>query len=965
MYFAKLAEQAERYDEMADHMLDAVGLSPDLSTEEMNLFSVAYKLAVGSRRAAWRIAVGNQQNEVEATAQKCMREYRVKVEGELDRICSSARDTVSCALQENAKTDEAKVFYHKMKAEAFRDLALCKEGEVAKQRVAESAKQAYEEASEAASSLLPETHPLRFGLALSHSVFNSQVLNNPEEACRAAPTALRNVSSLASVGGGLSPRGPTPIATVVQRLCDLLLEFPVASMGGVRWSILVSVYAEVYGEPLSHQRLGYASPAQAARALLADVLKCQPPEAGRADGVKNDDVDDPLLEVEDEIALTPLPGFAGSWPCLYRTLCAIVQESGQLLEEAGGESRGGSAEETPARVLLMSQLRPLLQGAAANADASSDVAGPVRSLLAQLRSVSQLRGSSGDRGGGGDVDGLCFRDEDGVFRRLQKMGHWAKAVLLWREQRIQWRHKVGRGTRCDAVGALSNRAKVGADASEIDCALSPNLELVFSKRFNNLVLRLSNEAPMAQKSPEVAKVPRAGGEQCASSATRRVAGMQARRHFDNPFKWEPPAAATAPTTPVKPPASAPHVSAQDEADAPSAAAAATASDARASAAAASVAAASLFSSPARGRRPPSRARETSRSSATETPRRGRAARGRSTTWTTSRPSMRQYASESASTDAKRGQSEPPQPRWADVFDDPFEPPPEEGWQWENQVTPLPLFAVASSGHGCAPALETPPPRPNPGPRCLNPLPTIVAGRDPTPRRGRARSRPKFSRTGASEVSPSPFGATTATRASSLQGRAETYIGDLEPASPVGELVRCHSEPPQLRWAEVFDDPFEPPPQEPWTARDKPAQNSDASPLARFQIPASSTVVLGMEDQPAQLRQPCLAAIVATPVLDAKWYAAPPPPALMIAAAAAFSCGTVPAAAAAAAPGMMRARSLTRDAGDAADALLGCAPSRGRAEHRSHSEPPQPFDVEVFDDPFEPPPQVRPWLSNTL
>merc|ERR1711976_301231 len=63
VYFAKLAEQAERYDEMADHM-EAVGKSgTELSVEERNLLSVAYKNAVGSRRAAWRIISSVEQKE--------------------------------------------------------------------------------------------------------------------------------------------------------------------------------------------------------------------------------------------------------------------------------------------------------------------------------------------------------------------------------------------------------------------------------------------------------------------------------------------------------------------------------------------------------------------------------------------------------------------------------------------------------------------------------------------------------------------------------------------------------------------------------------------------------------------------------------------------------------------------------------------------------------------------------------
>ena len=41
VYFAKLAEQAERYDEMAEHM-ETVGKSGDeLAVEERNLLSVA------------------------------------------------------------------------------------------------------------------------------------------------------------------------------------------------------------------------------------------------------------------------------------------------------------------------------------------------------------------------------------------------------------------------------------------------------------------------------------------------------------------------------------------------------------------------------------------------------------------------------------------------------------------------------------------------------------------------------------------------------------------------------------------------------------------------------------------------------------------------------------------------------------------------------------------------------------
>merc|ERR1712216_297984 len=89
VYFAKLAEQAERYDEMADHMKTVGGEGNALSTEERNLLSVAYKNAVGSRRAAWRIISSVEQKETSkgnGENAAYAKEYRESVEKELDKI---------------------------------------------------------------------------------------------------------------------------------------------------------------------------------------------------------------------------------------------------------------------------------------------------------------------------------------------------------------------------------------------------------------------------------------------------------------------------------------------------------------------------------------------------------------------------------------------------------------------------------------------------------------------------------------------------------------------------------------------------------------------------------------------------------------------------------------------------------------------------------------------------------------
>lgn len=62
---AKLAEQAERYDEMVEEMKKVAKMVHDqeLGTEERNLLSVAYKNVIGARRASWRIVSSIEQKE--------------------------------------------------------------------------------------------------------------------------------------------------------------------------------------------------------------------------------------------------------------------------------------------------------------------------------------------------------------------------------------------------------------------------------------------------------------------------------------------------------------------------------------------------------------------------------------------------------------------------------------------------------------------------------------------------------------------------------------------------------------------------------------------------------------------------------------------------------------------------------------------------------------------------------------
>lgn len=85
---AKLSEQAERYDDMAKTMKVLVDMGEELSNEERNLLSVAYKNVVGARRSSWRVISSIEGKSAEGE-RKCQmaREYREKIEQELTEIC--------------------------------------------------------------------------------------------------------------------------------------------------------------------------------------------------------------------------------------------------------------------------------------------------------------------------------------------------------------------------------------------------------------------------------------------------------------------------------------------------------------------------------------------------------------------------------------------------------------------------------------------------------------------------------------------------------------------------------------------------------------------------------------------------------------------------------------------------------------------------------------------------------------
>ncbi|XP_053202064.1 14-3-3 protein zeta isoform X1 [Panonychus citri] len=187
---AKLAEQAERYDDMSQAMKQVTETGVELSNEERNLLSVAYKNVVGARRSSWRVISSiEQKTEGSERKQQMAREYRGKVEKELIEICDEVLALLDKYLISKASNAESKVFYLKMKGDYYRYLAEVATGDQ-RNKVVEESQKAYQEAFDISKSKMQPTHPIRLGLALNFSVFYYEILNSPDKACQLAKQAF-------------------------------------------------------------------------------------------------------------------------------------------------------------------------------------------------------------------------------------------------------------------------------------------------------------------------------------------------------------------------------------------------------------------------------------------------------------------------------------------------------------------------------------------------------------------------------------------------------------------------------------------------------------------------------------------------------------------------------------------------------------------------------------------------------
>jgi 14-3-3 protein epsilon len=98
----------------------------ELTLDERNILSVAFKNVVGTRRAAWRVIslIERKENKKgSVTNGEKAKTYKLIIEKELTDKCRKILQLVEGDLIPKVKSDEGKVFLYKMQGDYYRYIA--------------------------------------------------------------------------------------------------------------------------------------------------------------------------------------------------------------------------------------------------------------------------------------------------------------------------------------------------------------------------------------------------------------------------------------------------------------------------------------------------------------------------------------------------------------------------------------------------------------------------------------------------------------------------------------------------------------------------------------------------------------------------------------------------------------------------------------------------------------------------
>jgi uncharacterized membrane protein len=124
IFLARVAEQAERFEDMVEFLkpvLDQKG--GDVTSDERNLLSVAFKNLISSKRTAWRTISAIEQNPKYQKFNESLASYKKRIEEGLYKDCENVIAIIQTRVLNKTSEVEARAFFVKMVGDYYRYIA--------------------------------------------------------------------------------------------------------------------------------------------------------------------------------------------------------------------------------------------------------------------------------------------------------------------------------------------------------------------------------------------------------------------------------------------------------------------------------------------------------------------------------------------------------------------------------------------------------------------------------------------------------------------------------------------------------------------------------------------------------------------------------------------------------------------------------------------------------------------------
>jgi len=179
LWKAKLAQEANRFEDMARYMRQVAECGVPMTKDEDNMLAAAYKNVLDTKRSSRRTLVTVEQKDGIASWEATVaRNYRTRIDNELRALCTEVLALVDNWLmsdQPETSDPATGVFYWKLCADYNRYAAEVMDSPGDRAAMVAMSRAAYERADRLGRKNLRPIDPVRLGLMLNYSVFLYQV----------------------------------------------------------------------------------------------------------------------------------------------------------------------------------------------------------------------------------------------------------------------------------------------------------------------------------------------------------------------------------------------------------------------------------------------------------------------------------------------------------------------------------------------------------------------------------------------------------------------------------------------------------------------------------------------------------------------------------------------------------------------------------------------------------------------